>query len=109
MTEMRMVERTSERDPDAVIDRLAAVALARQEPVRVRMQPTVMDHETKSYVALPQVRWILDLPNGDEVKALKAGLDLYFELMEKLGGAQAMFDYLGECKVAIVGGDAARD
>lgn len=106
---MQMIERTG-RDAEQVIQELVKLAEARQEPLRVRLPLTALNFGSGDYASIPDARWLMTLPADVEaLKALIRGLELYFGLMVKLGGAAEMEAYLKECQAAIEGGDSARD
>lgn len=94
-TEMQMVER---REPEAELAEklgmLSQAAEARKLPLRVRVQPAVLNHETKLYVSLPGVSWMFDVPGKEQVLAVKDSMDLFFRCMAKIGGPDAMREYM---------------
>ena len=99
---MQMVERRSADEKLAeTLGRLATMAAARGLPLRMRLQPTVLNHETKLYVALPEVSWLFDVAGQDEVLAVKEGLELFFAAMEQIGGPAEMREYMAQVKSAI--------
>lgn len=102
-TEMQMVER---KEPEVELSerltQLVAAAEARQvTSLRMRVQPAVLNQETKLYVSLPGVSWLFDVAGREQVLDVKESMDLFFRAMARIGGPGEMKDYMREVLAAI--------
>jgi hypothetical protein len=101
-TEMQMVER---RDPEEELaeklEMLSQAALVRKQALRVRVQPAVLNHATKLYVALPGVSWMFDVPSASHVIDAKESMDLFFRAMAEIGGPERMKEYMEQVLATI--------
>ncbi len=99
---MQMIE---QRDPAVELaeklEQLRIAAEVKKRPLRVRMQPTVLSHETQLYVALPGVSWMFDVPSVTHVMDAKESLDLFFKAMALIGGPEPMKAYMEQVVAAV--------
>ena len=83
------------------LEQLRKAAEAKKRPLRVRMQPTVFNHENQLYAALPGVSWMFDAGSVEAIMDAKECLDLFFKAMGLIGGPEPMKDYMAQVVAAV--------
>lgn len=98
-----MIER---EDPEqrltALLTKLDGLAKEKDEKHRMRIQPALLNHQTKLYDAMPGVSWMFELGSVEEVLAIREALGLFFEAAGIVGGgAVGMRDYMQDVIAAL--------
>ena len=100
---MRMMNRESpEERLSEMLAKVDGLAKTKGEKHRMRMQPALLNHETKYYDAMPGVAWTIELASLEDVLAIRESLNLFFEAAGLVGGgAVGMRDYMQDVIAAL--------
>lgn len=86
-------------DLDAILTELADAVKARDEAIRMRLQPQLYHPVSKGYKAWRGVSWTLEVEDLAELEAIRGALKHFFELLERYGGEgmhQWLADYVAQ-------------
>ena len=100
-----MVEMIQKGTAEALLAELEEKAKARDQRLRVRMQPTVLDVATSTYRAVPQVSWMFEVETGQGVMEFKQAIDEMIALGGILGGTEQLIAYLKDCQRTVAAPD----
>lgn len=75
------------------LEELAEKSTARQRPIRVRLQPSILDAETISYRGWPGVSLTVDLADLAAVEKFREALEAFYLVCGEIGPT-AMLDHL---------------
>ena len=96
MTEMQMFK----KGPEQMVEEIAKLSAEKDQPLRLRIQPTLLNPVDSTYRALPQVSWIMEIRDVAGVHALKDALGVFFECAV-LQGPGEMLAYMKEVRAQL--------
>jgi len=90
---MELVNTADRLDLDDVVREAFKVAKDRDNPLRIRVQPTVYNAERADHVLWPGIVWTLLCTSLEEVRQLRKALDEFFSAIVR-GGPAAVVEAL---------------
>jgi hypothetical protein len=93
-----MVEMIQKDTAAQMLAELHQKAQARNQALRVRMQPTVLDVSNSTYRAVPGVSWMFEVSEPSGVIEFKQAIDEMIQLGGILGGTTQLIQYLQDCQ-----------
>jgi hypothetical protein len=96
-----MVEMITKGTAEALLTELEGKAKARDQRLRIRMQPTVLDVSTSTYRAVPGVSWMFEVETAAGVMEFKQAIDEMIQLGGLLGGTEQLIAYLRDCQATV--------
>ncbi len=76
---------TSESEAEALLQDLAEQAKAKEEPMRLRLQPQLYHPTTNSYRSWRLLAWTLEMESLDELLAFRGSLTQFITFLERYG------------------------
>jgi len=75
-----MAQVNSSADPKPSVEDFLETFLAEQgKPLKIRVQPTLYDYNTRNYPSWQGVSWLLELEGVEEASRLREGLEDFFQ------------------------------